>query len=94
MTDDQFEKLAQLIKVTAEETKEELSEELGGRIDVLATEVAGIKATMATRNDVREIVEAALEPIHDKIENVTGYRKEIDHVIERIAAVEQRIATP
>jgi predicted nuclease with TOPRIM domain len=57
---------------------------------------------MATKEDVRAIVRAELKPIsseltairrdlddlQEKFENVSGFRKEIDHALERIAAIE------
>jgi chromosome segregation ATPase len=32
-----------------------------------------------------------LDVLHEKVENVLGYRKEIDHALERIAAIEKRL---
>jgi uncharacterized membrane protein len=62
-------------------------------------------ATMATKDDVRAIVRDELKPIRsdlksirdelddlqEKFENVSGYRKEIDHALERIAAIEKHL---
>ena len=33
-----------------------------------------------------------LEDLMEKFENVTGYRKEIDHALERIAAIEKHLS--
>ena len=60
---------------------------------------------MATKEDVRAIVRAELKPIsseltairrdlddlQEKFENVSGFRKEIDHALERIAALERHL---
>ncbi len=64
----------------------------------LAEDIADIESTMATKADARAIVHEELAPIRselksirddlaEKVENVIGYRKEIDHALERIAAV-------
>ena len=60
---------------------------------------------MATKQDVRAIVAEKLAPIHaelksirrdlddlrEKVENVVGFRKEIDHALERIRAIEKHL---
>jgi hypothetical protein len=60
---------------------------------------------MATKQDVRAIVAEELAPIHaelksirrdlddlrEKVENVVGFRKEIDHALERIRAIEKHL---
>jgi hypothetical protein len=62
-------------------------------------------ADMATKDDVRIIVRDELKPIRsdlksirdelddltEKLENVSGFRKEIDHALERIAAIERHL---
>ena len=37
------------------------------------------------------LIRRDLESLRDKVENVEGYRKEIDHALERIAAIEKHI---
>ena len=62
-------------------------------------------ADMATKADVRAIVRDELAPIRselksirgdlddlrEKVENVIGFQKEIDHALERIAAIEKHL---
>jgi predicted nucleic acid-binding Zn-ribbon protein len=62
-------------------------------------------ADMATKADVRAIVRDEIKPIRsdlksirdelddltEKLENVSGFRKEIDHALERIAAIERHL---
>ena len=69
------------------------------------TELAAVRREMATKDDVRAIVQSELSPIrselksirHDlddltqKVENVIGFRQEIDHALERIAAIEDHL---
>jgi hypothetical protein len=71
----------------------------------VAGDIADIKSTMATKDDVRAIVAEELAPIHaelksirrdlddlrEKVENVVGFRKEIDHALDRIAAIEKHL---
>ena len=59
---------------------------------------------MATKEDVRTIVNEELAEIrsdlgsirreldnlNERVVNVSGFRKEIDHALERIAAIEKR----
>jgi hypothetical protein len=71
----------------------------------VAGDIADIKSTMATKADVRNIVGEELAPIRaelksirldlddlkEKVENVTGFHKEIDHALERIAKIEKHL---
>ncbi len=75
------------------------------RVTALAEDIADIKSTMATKADVHATVREEMAPIrselksihHDlddlmeKFENVTGFRKEIDHALERVAAIERHL---
>ena len=36
-------------------------------------------------------IRSELDELRDKVENVIGYRKEIDHALERIAAIEKHL---
>ena len=63
-------------------------------------------ADMATKDDVRMIVREELrdvgtdlksvrtdlDELKEKVDNITGYRKEIDHALERIATAEKKVA--
>lgn len=42
------------------------------------------------RTDVKAI-RTELDQLKEKVENTTGYRKEIDHALERIAAIERHL---
>jgi hypothetical protein len=64
-----------------------------------------LRNDMATKEDARTIVNEELGPIRselrlirdelddlsEKFANVSGFRKEIDHALERIAAIEKRL---
>jgi tetrahydromethanopterin S-methyltransferase subunit G len=36
-------------------------------------------------------IRTELDDLHEKVDNITGYRKEIDHALGRIAAIEQHL---
>jgi predicted RNase H-like nuclease (RuvC/YqgF family) len=59
---------------------------------------------MATKEDIANLTEHVvsieqelksvrrnLDDLRNKVENVVGYRKEIDHALERIAAIEKHL---
>ncbi len=60
-------------------------------------DVADIRATMATKNDLAHILSELkalrdnLDALREQVENITGYRKEIDHALNRIAAIERHL---
>ena len=60
-------------------------------------EIADLKATMATKDDVNSIsneltsIRRDLEALTDKVDNIVGLPKEIDHALERIGAIEKHL---
>jgi|HubBroStandDraft_6_1064221.scaffolds.fasta_scaffold153820_2 chromosome segregation ATPase len=68
-------------------TKDDLAAirtELKADIATLGEQVAGIERDLKTiRRDLDDLME--------KVENITGYRKEIDHAFDRIAAIEKHL---
>ena len=60
-------------------------------------EIADLKATMATKEGVKSIsdeltsIRRDLEALTDKVDNIVGLPKEIDHALERIAAIEKHL---
>jgi chromosome segregation ATPase len=92
-----FDSLAKLIKSTSASADKKFS--------ALAEDIADIKSMMATKVDVHAIVREELAPIRAELksirgdlndltetfENVSGYRKEIDHALDRIAAIEKHL---
>ena len=61
-----------------------LRTELKSDIAALGDQVASIE------RDLRQIRRDLYE-LADKVENIGGYRKEIDHALERIAAIERHL---
>ena len=67
----------------------------------LKSDIADIKRTMVTKGDLRDelaSIRAQLKAIRrdladltERFENVSGFHKEIDHALERIAAIEKHL---
>jgi chromosome segregation ATPase len=70
--------------MTTKDDLEGLRIELKGDIARLGEQVASIE------RDLKQIKRDLYE-IADKLENIGGYRKEIDHALERIAAIERHL---
>ena len=67
-------------------------------------DITDIKSKMATKDDIanlggqltsieRELksIRRDLDDLREKVENVSGFQKEIDHALERIAAIEKHL---
>ena len=70
----------------------------------LTEDIADIKSTMATKEEIvalatqvtsveRELksIRRDLNDLMEQFENVSGFHKEIDHALERIAAIEKHL---
>ena len=67
----------------------------------LKAALAGIRKEMATKNDLAALdtkigkldlsIHRELETIKEQLKNVAGFGKEIDHALERIAAIEKHL---
>ena len=72
-------------------TKEDLAAlrtELKNDIAVVRTELHEFRDEV--RAELRSIRQE-LDTLKEKVENITGYRKEIDHALERIAGIEKHL---
>jgi predicted nucleic acid-binding Zn-ribbon protein len=58
--------------------------ELKGDIAALGGQLTDIETALKSIRD-------ELDDLREKFENVSGYRKEIDHALERIAAIEKHL---
>jgi chromosome segregation ATPase len=70
----------------------------------VADDIADIKSKMATKNDIanlgrqltgveRELksIRRDLDELRERVENVSGFQKEIDHALERIGTIEKHL---
>jgi hypothetical protein len=67
----------------------------------VAGDIARIERTMATKDDIARLdvkidkldlsLHRELESIKQELKNVSGFGKEIDHALERIAAIEKHL---
>ena len=79
---------------------------LGHVVEHMATkdDIADIGRTMATKDDFAALaaqltsiegelktIRRDLDDLRSKVENVLGFRKEIDYALERIAAIEKHL---
>jgi predicted nucleic acid-binding Zn-ribbon protein len=61
-----------------------LKTELKGDIAALGGQLTSIEAIL-------KAIRKELDDLQEKFENVSGFRKEIDHALERIAAIEKHL---
>lgn len=65
--------------------------------DDLATGLASVRAEMATKDDIAGImaelaeIKMRLRELEEIVENHSGYSKDIDYALERIAAIEKHL---
>jgi hypothetical protein len=67
---------------------------LGEVVDVFGERFDKIDRDMATKADLTKLdtsLHRELETIKEQLKNVAGFGKEIDHALERIAAIEKHL---
>jgi hypothetical protein len=89
-----------------ETTVKELGEMLTHVVDHMATkdDIVDLRKTMATKDDIGNLagqltsaehelksIRRDLDDLREKVGNVIGFQKEIDHALERIAAIEKHL---
>jgi septation ring formation regulator EzrA len=92
--------------MTKKTTLNELGEMLARVVEHMATkeDIVDLRKMMATKDDIanlggqltsveRELksIRRDLDDLREKVENVSGFQKEIDHALERIAAIEKHL---
>src|SRR5580658_3947133 len=81
-----------LAKMSTKEDVETLRSELRSEMQ---GGFAGLRAEMREgfvdiRSEIREIRER-IDALESAVKNISGYAKEIDHIIERVSAIEQHL---
>ena len=81
-----------LAKMATKEDVESLRAELRS---AMQDGFAGLRAEMREgfvdiRSEIKEIRER-LDPLESAVKNISGYAKEIDHIIERVSAIEEHL---
>jgi len=87
MTEDQFEKLAQLIQSSHEDLSGEiqrLEHKMDAGFERMDNEFAHLRTEL---KDIR----TRLDALEKKVGEHSGYSKEIDHILSRIVVLEQRL---
>ena len=61
--------------------------------DIIRQEVPPVidSSLRPIHTELREIIRRELDELREKFENVSGFGKEIDHALERIAAIEKHL---
>lgn len=84
-------------KTTLKEIGEMLAyvvEHMATKADVRAVvraEIGPIEARLSSIESELRDIRRELDELQEKIENLSGFRKEIDHALERIAAIEKHL---
>jgi predicted nucleic acid-binding Zn-ribbon protein len=89
---------------TVERSFADLEGKMDRGFAAVADDITDIKSKMATKDDIanlggqltsveRELksIRRDLDDLREKVENVSGFQKEIDHALERIAAIEKHL---
>src|SRR3989344_5611503 len=108
MTEDQFEKLAQLMQVSHDDLEQKMEEgfahvdarferidarferidarfgQVDARFDKVDNELAHIRTEL---KDIRK----RLDILEEKVDQQSGFAKEIDHILTRVTMIEKRL---
>jgi predicted RNase H-like nuclease (RuvC/YqgF family) len=71
-------------------TKEDIVR-LDGRIDKLDRRIGDLSERITSIEAELRLIRRDLDGLMEKFENVSGFRKEIDHALERIGAIEKHL---
>ena len=82
--------------VAKETTLDEIGEMLGHVVKHMATkeDIAALSGQVTSIEQELKTIRRDLDDLREKFENVSGYRKEIDHALERIARIEKHVGLP
>ena len=78
-------------------TLESISRQIDKGFAAVAEDIAEIKSIMATKDDITSIrmeladIRRDLDDLREKYGNIVGYRKEIDHALERVRVIEKHL---
>jgi hypothetical protein len=76
-----------------ETTLKELGEMLAQVVNHMATkeDIANVVVQLTSVERELKSIRRDLDDLREKVENVTGFQKEIDHVLERILVIEKHL---
>ena len=76
-----------------ETTLKELGEMLTHVVDNMATkdDIVALAGQLTSMERELKVIRRDLDDLREKVENVSGFRKEIDHALERVAAIEKHL---
>ena len=71
--------------------KAELKSDIASVKAELKSDIASLGEQMTSIEQDLKAIRRDLYELSDKVENISGYRKEIDHAFERIAVIEKQL---
>jgi septation ring formation regulator EzrA len=93
--------LVQLVHMAKETTLGEIGEMLAHVVEHMATkedvraivreELEPVEARLTSIESELRSIRRDLDELREKVENVSGFQKEIDHALERIGAIEKHL---
>jgi predicted RNase H-like nuclease (RuvC/YqgF family) len=76
--------------VTHMATKEDIGR-VDDRLDEFKSQLKKVDTRLSSIESELRMIRRDLDDLREKFENVSGFRKEIDHVLERIAEIEKHL---
>ncbi|MFH0303156.1 hypothetical protein AAFX91_39645 [Bradyrhizobium sp. 31Argb] len=86
-----FDKLARLIKEEGEDIRTEIRNEIGRLEKKVDAGFTRIDRELSEIHSELRTLRHDLDDLRREVENISGYRKGIDHALERIAAIEKHL---
>lgn len=86
-----FDRLARLIKEEGEDIRAEIRNEIGGLQKKVDAGFARIDHELREIHSELTAIRRDLDDLRREVENISGYRREIDHALERIAQIEKHL---
>ena len=93
--------LVQLVHMAKETTLGEIGEMLAHVVEHMATkedvraivreELEPVEARLTSIESELRLIRRDLDDLRERVENVSGFQKEIDHALERIGAIEKHL---
>jgi septation ring formation regulator EzrA len=77
--------------VTKDEVHEIVRDEISGAYLATKADIAALGEQVASIEGDLKSIRRDLNDLADKVDNISGYRREIDHALERIAEIESHL---
>jgi len=71
--------------------RKDLKSDISGLRKEIKGDIAGVSEQATSIESELKAIRRDLDDLREKVENVSGFRKEIDHALDRIAAIEKHL---